>query len=186
MLYSQLMKVYSGKGDTAFTSTIQETRLPKHDLQITCLGTIDELNSSIGMIPALMSAEPALTPIREILHEIQKLLINISSIVAGDDQSLPQSTIANMEKVIDYYQGQLPELSTFVIPTGSPAGSACHFARTVCRRAERIISALNEKKPLDRVILQYFNRLSDLLFVLALAINKIEGKAGELTIKYHA
>jgi len=164
------MKIYTKTGDKGFTSLIGGTRVPKHHLRIESYGTVDELNSYIGLI-----RDHDITPHdKDFLKEIQDRLFIIGSSLATDpDKSkisvpyLYQDDIETLEHEIDHINTRLPELKHFILPGGSTTISYCHVARCVCRRAERITVHLAEGSVVDEKIIIYLNRLSDYLFTLA-------------------
>lgn len=164
------MKIYTKKGDKGTTGLIGGTRLPKHHLRIESYGTVDELNSYIGLLRDLI-AEQAMT---EVLIELQDRLFTIGSLLAADPvkskMELPQlaeGDITFLEQQIDKMDEELPPMRFFVLPGGHPTISHCHIARCVCRRAERLVSHLAENDPVDPLVLAYMNRLSDYLFTLS-------------------
>lgn len=164
------MKIYTKKGDTGTTQLIGGTRIPKHSLKIEAYGTVDELNSYIGLI---RDQEIAEIHIQELL-EIQDRLFTIGSHLAEDknksSMKLPEifdADVVFLEKAIDEMDQVLPEMKSFVLPGGHTIVSFCHVARCVCRRAERITAHLNEEEGVEAVILTYINRLSDYLFILS-------------------
>ena len=170
------MKIYTKTGDQGKTSLIGGTRVLKFHPRIEAYGTIDELNSYIGLI-----RDHDIAPhFKEILLEIQDRLFTAESLVALDPASkievkLPQlhdSDIELLEKEIDAMNEVLPELSSFILPGGHPIVSYCHVARCVCRRAERLIIRLNQSQTVPDKVIPYLNRLSDYLFVLARRLGK--------------
>jgi cob(I)alamin adenosyltransferase len=168
------MKVYTKKGDKGTTQLIGGTRVPKSSLRIEGYGTIDELNSHIGLIrDQEISAESV-----DQLIEIQDRLFTIGSLLASDGSNkmqLPQvseSDVTYLESCIDEMDIELEPMRSFVLPGGHTTVSFCHIARCVCRRAERIVVDLNENEPVDPIILTYLNRLSDYLFVLGRKLSK--------------
>lgn len=169
------MKIYTRKGDEGETSLIGGTRVSKAHLRIDSYGTVDELNSSIGMLRDLID-RPAYSTL---LIEIQDRLFTIGSLLAADPEKskmkLPEindTDIELLEKEMDRMDALLPEMKHFVLPGGHQAVSWCHVTRCVCRRAERLVVLLNETAPVDPRILKYLNRLSDYLFVLARMLGK--------------
>lgn len=164
------MKIYTKTGDGGLTSLIGGTRVPKYDLRIESYGTVDELNSYIGMI----RDQDINSTYKDILKEIQDRLFTIGSSLASDPEKskmkipdLHFSDISMLENEIDSMNAVLPELKHFILPGGSQAVSYCHISRCVCRRAERIIVHLNTESFVDEKVIIYLNRLSDYLFVLA-------------------
>lgn len=168
------MKIYTKKGDKGKTSLLGGTRLPKHHIRIEAYGSVDELNSFIGFLRDLPIKQHQI----ENLICIQNLLFTIGSNLAADPKrnkfSLPalkDSNISDLEKWIDRMNEVLPEMKNFVLPGGNQAVSACHIARSVCRRAERNIVHLSEIDFVEPMILKFMNRLSDYLFVLSRQIS---------------
>ena len=138
--------------------------LEKRDLVFDVLGTVDELNSHIGMV-ASFNLKNSIT---NQLHQIQKNLFAIGATIACDKKSsITEHEITRIEKAIDQWSENLPAMTHFILPTGSLEVSQCHITRAVCRRAERLMWKINDKKAVDERILIYLNRLSDYLFILA-------------------
>lgn len=164
------MKIYTKTGDKGLTSLIGGTRVPKHHIRIESYGTVDELNSYIGLI-----ADQDITwHDKEILKQVQDRLFTIGSSLAADPEKskmiipdLRQEDIELLEKEMDDMNLQLPELGHFILPGGSNTISYCHIARCVCRRAERIVVHLAEESAVEEKVNIYLNRLSDYLFTLA-------------------
>jgi len=173
------MKIYTKTGDKGFTSLIGGTRVPKHHLRIESYGTIDELNSYLGLI----RDQDIASNDKNFLKEIQDRLFTIGSSLAADPEKskmvipdLYTEDIEALEQEMDCINTQLPELKHFILPGGSTTVSYCHLARCVCRRAERLVVHLAEESAVDDKIIVYLNRLSDYLFTLARKIandNKI-------------
>jgi cob(I)alamin adenosyltransferase len=164
------MKIYTKKGDQGQTSLIGGMRVPKFDLRIESYGTVDELNSHLGMLRDLEISEEYKTQ----LIDIQQILFTIGSHLAvgkeGSSMKLPelqQQHIEILEKSIDAMDEQLEPMRFFVLPGGHPAVSQAHIARCVCRRAERLVVHLSSEEKVDALILSYLNRLSDYLFTLS-------------------
>jgi cob(I)alamin adenosyltransferase len=163
------MKIYTKTGDQGITSLLGGTRVPKSDLRIDAYGTIDELNSYMG----LLKDQEVNGKRADFLKEIQDRLFTIGAELAtvpGKDKvkkpDLHQEDVELLEKEMDVMEAQLPALQAFILPGGHQAVSFAHLARTVCRRAERIVVELASYEPVGDLILQYLNRLSDYLFVL--------------------
>lgn len=168
------MKIYTKTGDKGLTSLIGGTRVPKFHLRIECYGTVDELNSYIGLI---MCQHIELHH-QKILKEIQDRLFTIGASLAADpDKSrmkipdLHESDINLLEKEMDDMNENLPELKHFILPGGNTIVSYCHIARCICRRAERLTVHLATESFVDEKMTIYLNRLSDYLFVLARKLN---------------
>jgi cob(I)alamin adenosyltransferase len=164
------MKIYTKTGDKGYTSLIGGTRVPKYHLRIESYGTIDELNSYIGLIRDQTVVENH----KIILKEVQDRLFTIGSVLASDPErskmkvpDLKTEDIMLLENEMDSMSKVLPELKHFILPGGSSIISCCHIARCICRRAERITVQLSEETFVDGDIIVYLNRLSDYLFVLA-------------------
>jgi cob(I)alamin adenosyltransferase len=162
-------RVYTRRGDAGETSLAGGQRLPKNDLRIEAYGAVDELNSFIGL--ARESAHE-LPELHEILGRVQHELFNLGSLLATmpEDVHPKQARITaadseQLEREIDRMNEGLPPLRSFVLPGGSRLNAELHICRTVCRRAERVMVALNTQAPVDAVGLKYLNRLSDALFV---------------------
>jgi cob(I)alamin adenosyltransferase len=178
------MKIYTKKGDKGSTSLIGGVKVSKSNLRIHSYGTVDELNSFIGIIRDSYADSHA----NHILYNIQNLLFTIGSHLASDPikskMKLPEISeldITVLEKEIDAMNEILPELTHFILPGGNLSSSYCHVGRTVCRRAERLVVELGENEPVDPIIIKYINRLSDYLFVLA---RKISFDAGAEEVKW--
>lgn len=164
------MKIYTKTGDSGQTSLIGGTRVPKHHLRIEGYGTVDELNSWIGLIRDQNIDQQSINT----LMEIQDRLFTMGSHLASDPEKsrmkLPEiksEDIENLEKEIDRMTAALPELKSFILPGGNTTVSYIHIARCVCRRCERLITQLKEEAPVNEKIVVYLNRLSDYLFTLS-------------------
>lgn len=163
------MKIYTKTGDEGTTALFGGKRVSKADLRIDTYGTIDELNSYIGLV----RDQPVNQNRKAILIEVQDRLFTIGSILATEPgntkvkiPALAPSDITQLELEIDAMDTQLPPMKFFVLPGGHPSVSFGHVARTVCRRAERLTIALDQHEKVDPLVIQYLNRLSDYLFVL--------------------
>lgn len=168
-------KIYTKTGDEGSTSLFGGARLPKNHLRIEAYGTVDELNSHLGLVNDHCKAcSIADVAVPQVLFTIQNKLFVIGSNLASDPNSdfkLPsilEADLKLLEDEIDRMELVLPALTNFILPGGHPLVSECHIARCVCRRAERLTVALNAEWPLDNnLIIKYLNRLSDYLFVLS-------------------
>ncbi len=167
---SKKWKIYTKTGDKGKTALIGGTRVPKYDIRIEAYGTVDELNSYVGLIRAQNIDNRS----KELLLDIQDRLFTMESSLARDGKTssnalpiLHPEDVELLEKEMDKMNEQLPELTAFILPGGHPVVSYCHIARTVCRRAERLTIRMNEEFPTDMLNIRYLNRLSDYLFVLA-------------------
>lgn len=163
------MKVYTKTGDDGTTGLFGGARVAKHHIRIETYGTVDELNSYVGLVRHRKIDPKA----QETLAEIQDRLFTIGSILASDPSKknlvvpdLHESDITFLEQEIDKMNETLPEMRFFVLPGGNDTIAFCHVARCVCRRAERLAVQLNETEPILPIIIKYLNRLSDYLFVL--------------------
>ncbi len=176
------MKVYTKTGDNGTTSLFGGTRVPKHHIRIESYGTVDELNSHIGLI-----RDQEINQLyKNVLIEIQDRLFTVGAILATPPEKeilkngqprlqnlrIVESDIEFLEKEIDTMENSLPQMTHFVLPGGHTTVSYCHIARCVCRRAERLAVHLHELEPTDELVIKYLNRLSDYLFVLARKLSK--------------
>ncbi|WP_405205652.1 cob(I)yrinic acid a,c-diamide adenosyltransferase [Aquimarina sp. LLG6339-5] len=171
------MKIYTKTGDKGTTALFGGTRVPKHHIRIDSYGTVDELNSHIGLIRDQQIDELSKT----VLVTIQDKLFTVGAVLATDPEkatlkngqkrlnipTISAEDITLLETEIDRMNESLPPMTHFVLPGGHQTVSFCHIARCVCRRAERLATALYELEPFEATTLQYLNRLSDYLFVLA-------------------
>lgn len=177
----RLTRIYTRTGDDGTTSLGFGGRRPKDALRIECFGTVDELNSVLGMARA---ASPP-PEIESALARIQNDLFHL-----GSDLCVPESEkaehpvprigpghVADLEALVDRFNADLPPLENFVLPGGDPVGAALHFARAVARRAERLLVGLAREEPVGASTLPYLNRLSDALFVLARVANRRAGRS---------
>jgi cob(I)alamin adenosyltransferase len=176
------MKIYTKTGDKGTTALFGGTRVPKHDLRIESYGTVDELNSYIGLIRDQNIDSETI----ESLIKIQNELFTLGAMLATPPEkevlkngkqrlNIPKITILSIEYLeneIDTMNLELPPMTNFILPGGNQTVSFCHIARCVCRRAERFATALNENEVLNPDVLTYLNRLSDYLFVLARKLTK--------------
>jgi len=164
------MKIYTKTGDKGYTSLIGGTRVPKHHLRIEAYGTVDELNSYVGLIK-----DQELSDVdKDTLKEIQDRLFTIGSTLASDPEKskmkipdLKENDIVFLEKEMDRMNEILPQLKHFILPGGNTTASYAHLARCVCRRAERISVHLAETEFVEEKVIIYLNRLSDYLFTLS-------------------
>ncbi|TRZ42819.1 cob(I)yrinic acid a,c-diamide adenosyltransferase [Robertkochia solimangrovi] len=171
------MKIYTKTGDKGTTSLFGGERVPKHHIRIESYGTVDELNSWIGLIRD-HSTDVAMALI---LEGVQNKLFTAGAILATPPskevlksgkkrlniERIEEEDLSVLETAIDQMETELPPMTHFVLPGGHPHVSYCHIARTVCRRAERRTSQLNEIEEVEEIVIRYLNRLSDYLFVLA-------------------
>ena len=158
-------------------------RMAKDHPRVEAYGTVDELNSTLGVAIAFLPARGA---IAKALGGVQHELFNVGSELASGTEGKAaeaarlfvdaEAKIASLERLIDQYDAKVPALRTFILPSGTQAGAMLHLCRTVCRRAERAVVRLSHEEAVNPDILSYLNRLSDLLFVLARYVNKAAGK----------
>lgn len=160
------MKIYTKKGDKGETAIFYGLNINKHSLRVECLGSLDELNASLGFSLSIIQNKEIIL----ILKNVQNTLFHIGAELAKIQKSENINT-KFLEDTIDNYQNKLPELKNFIIPSGSQSSCSLHVARTICRRAERNISELYQTEDVPESTLSYLNRLSDLLFILARCIN---------------
>ena len=181
------IKIYTKTGDLGKTSLIGGTKVPKNNLRIETYGTIDELNSYIGLTNDHLTNENS----RTMLKEIQDRLFTIGSSLACDPEKAPamkipdlkEEDIVLLEKEIDLMNEILPEMRSFILPGGHVAVSTTHVARCICRRAERLCVDMQEHDLfVDPLVIKYLNRLSDYLFVLARYVGHLLG-VGEIAWK---
>jgi len=170
------MKVYTKTGDKGTTLLIGGTRVPKHHIKIEAYGTVDELNSYLGLLRDKISDS-----YKEEISHIQNKLFTLGSFLALDPSKaklpngknrldikpIDENDVAFLENKIDEMESHLPAMTHFILPGGHEQVSICHICRTVCRRAERKTTYLNEVEPVSNILITYLNRLSDYLFMLA-------------------
>jgi len=176
-------KIYTRAGDRGETSLISGKRIRKDHPRVAAYGTVDELNAALGTAVSFIRERK----IVQLLQGIQNELFNIGAELAsprklkkaGQERGfyqLNQSKVKDLESLADQYDATLPQLKTFILPSGTSGASFLHLTRTVCRRAEREVVALAKKDKINPNIIAYLNRLSDLLFVLARYLNKKAGR----------
>ena len=163
------IKIYTKGGDKGTTSLLGGTRVPKYDERINAYGTLDELNSFLGLLRDFSIA----THYKEVILNIQNFIFTAEAHLASDSAEniarLPQlreEEVVQLEQEIDAMNEELPELRSFILPGGHPVVSYCHIARTICRRAERLVIKLAGQYEVNEIIIRFLNRLSDYLFVL--------------------
>ncbi len=166
------MKIYTRTGDEGETGLVDGSRVGKDSVRVSAYGDVDELNALIGVVLAHSSD----AKLGELLRGIQRDLFALGAQLADPKDRVAARKakvrvvpehVAVLEKAIDARASELPPLTAFILPGGSPLGAFLHLARTVCRRAERNVVALSRQQNVDPVLIVYLNRLSDLLFVLA-------------------
>lgn len=169
-----MAKIYTKTGDKGRTSLFGGQKVSKSHVRITAFGDVDELNSYMG----LLAAYTINAPYQKFLIALQHALFNLGASIATEDNStfsLPhvkEEDIRQLENEIDRFTEELPPLKQFILPGGHREVAFCHLARCVCRRAERSVVILHEQSPVDPLILQFLNRLSDYLFVFARVMTK--------------
>ena len=167
----RLSKITTRTGDTGSTGLADGTRLGKDHARIAALGSVDELNSQLGVL----LAESLAPGIRAVLLQIQNDLFDLGGALALPTQDVfAVSRVAWLDEQLAHYNADLPPLREFILPGGSRAGALCHVARTVARRAERDMVLLSQNDAVPQHALPYLNRLSDLLFVLSRCINRTQ------------
>ena len=169
------MKIYTKTGDTGETSLFDNSRVLKSDARVDAYGEVDELNACLGVARAAgveVDIAEALEQIQKDLFALGARLADPSVRIAGrvTKAAITQADVERLEQLIDRLETELPALRRFILPGGSEAGAALHLARTVCRRAERRVVALGTGQD-EPILVIYLNRLSDLLFVMARAVN---------------
>ncbi|MBI2590521.1 MAG: cob(I)yrinic acid a,c-diamide adenosyltransferase [Candidatus Blackburnbacteria bacterium] len=176
------MSIYTRKGDSGTTALAGSLeRVPKDAQRIVVLGSLDELNSQLGVAASFLTESQS--SLLEEVRSIQQDLFEINAEMATRLPELPfladSDKARRLERFIDQQEAGLPPLSHFIYPGGSPAGAALHLARSVCRRAEREVVCLSRKEDVNASIARYLNRLSDTLFVMARLANHLAGKPEE-------
>lgn len=176
------MPIYTRKGDKGKTSLFSGKRVWKYDARVEAYGTIDELNTILGLALAALPSKKKKQAgyIRDLILEVQKSLFYIGSYLADLPDTIEEADLASktdkFEKEIDKMTDKMPKLANFIYLDGGMAGSFLQNARAIVRRAERQIVRLSQKEKVDKRLLKYINRLSDLFFTLARYVNHIEGK----------
>ena len=181
------MKVYTKTGDTGKTSLLGGSRVSKSDLQIEAYGSVDELNSNIGLLRDLVTNEE----VKSLLIKIQNKLFTIGAYLANDQKkttiklpALNVGIIEVLEQSIDKMEEELEPLTKFILPGGHPSVSQTHICRSVCRRSERSVIRFNDSSEnVNPIVIQYLNRLSDYLFVLGRKLT-VDLKAEEIILEY--
>jgi len=169
---NRLSKIYTRTGDDGTTGLGDGSRTEKDGPRVAAYGTTDELNSLIGVI----RTHTIPTPVGKVLHEIQHHLFDLGGeLCIPGHQAIKLEHVEWLEAVLDKFNEALPALKDFILPAGGAAAAQCHVARTVCRRAERLVVTLKRDEEVPPFSLQYLNRLSDLLFVLARVLARAEG-----------
>jgi cob(I)alamin adenosyltransferase len=171
------MKIYTKTGDNGETSLFGGERIPKDALRIEAYGTVDELNSVLGIARSLQPHKSILKVLDSLQNDLFVVGADLATPVTTKNNYVPRikkNNIHRLEKTIDTFQEHLKPLKTFILPGGSETASYLHLARTVCRRAERCTVRLSRNEDIGSFVIIYLNRLSDLLFVLARYANRID------------
>ncbi|WP_458069986.1 cob(I)yrinic acid a,c-diamide adenosyltransferase [Rhodanobacter sp. BL-MT-08] len=170
---NRLSKIYTRTGDDGTTGLGDGSRVAKDSLRVTAYGTVDELNSTIGMVLACEGIDDA---VRETLTQVQHELFDLGGELCIPGMAMiDDADIEQLETVLDGLNEPLPALKDFILPGGGMAAATCHLARTVCRRAERDVVALSHVEDVRPQASRYLNRLSDLLFVLCRVLARASG-----------
>lgn len=180
----QLTRIYTKTGDKGKTSLGNGKRIEKDSLRLEAIGTLDEVNALLGIVRLHTEGD-----IDTLLARIQNDLFDLGADLCRPEEfqektpalRMIQEQVLALEKALDFYNESLVDLTSFILPGGSAAAAYMHLARTVTRRAERVIVTLHKKEPLNEVIIPYINRLSDLFFVLSRFLNK-QGKEDVLWV----
>ncbi|MDR2012132.1 MAG: cob(I)yrinic acid a,c-diamide adenosyltransferase [Rhodanobacter sp.] len=168
----RLSKIYTRTGDDGTTGLGDGTRVAKDSARVAACGTIDELNSALGIVLACDTPDR----VRETLTQIQHDLFDLGGELCMPGMALiGDANIERLETTLDAFNEDLPPLKNFILPGGGMAAAHCHLARTICRRAERVVVALAQQDTIRAEALRYLNRLSDLLFVLARVLARASG-----------
>lgn len=169
---NRLSKIYTRTGDQGTTGLGDGKRVDKDDLRVETYGTVDELNSLVGVVLASNMSED----LRKSLTRTQHELFDLGGELCMPGYTLvPESCVEQLETDLDFFNEDLPPLKDFILPGGSEAAARCHHARTVCRRAERLLVSLGKVEDINEASLRYLNRLSDLLFVMARVMARADG-----------
>ena len=176
-------KLYTRSGDAGLTGLFGGGRVPKDHPRVAAYGAVDELNSAIGVAIAFLADDRLTAELSSIQNELFNIGSELASETAGEKAAAfgqmftdPERKIAALETLTDRYDTSLPQLETFILPSGSQAGALLHLCRTVCRRAEREVVHLNHEEPVNPDLIKYLNRLSDMLFALARYVNHADNK----------
>jgi cob(I)alamin adenosyltransferase len=169
---NRLSKIYTRTGDDGTTGLGDGTRVPKDGARVEAYGTVDELNSSIGVLLAIAGVPDK---VRSCLTEVQHELFDMGGeLCIPGHLAINADQVARLERELDEFNDALPALKEFILPGGGPAAAACHVARAVARRAERRVWTLARAETVSPEVMKYLNRLSDLLFVLARVLARAE------------
>ena len=176
---NRLSKIYTRTGDNGETGLGDGSRTEKDNLRVEAYGTVDELNSAVGLV----LAAPLADPVRQCLTRVQHELFDLGGELCIPGMVLiPDAYIQNLEENLDALNADLPPLKDFILPGGSEAAARCHLARTIARRAERRVVSLAREQSVNPASVRYLNRLSDLLFVAARVLARAEGNSEVLWV----
>lgn len=175
------MKIYTKKGDEGNTSLFGGTRVPKSSMRIKAYGTVDELNSVVGLAVSHGISEKSTAWVKKVQEDLFVLGADLATPPSSKTRihRIDEDAIKFLEKTIDTMEEELPALKNFILPGGTPQGATFHLARTVCRRAERATVACSKTEEISDLTIKYLNRLSDFFFVLARFENKHAGQPEE-------
>ncbi len=169
---NRLSKIYTRTGDDGTTGLGDGSRIAKDSARVEAYGTVDELNSAVGILLAVPGLPPAVSAC---LTEVQHQLFDLGGeLCIPSHRAISAAQVTELERALDGFNDPLPPLKEFILPGGGPAAAACHLARTIARRAERRVWALERSEEVSAELLKYLNRLSDLLFVLARVLARHE------------
>ena len=169
---NRLSRIYTRTGDDGTTGLGDGTRVPKDSLRVEAYGTVDELNSAIGVLLATPAIPPA---VEASLTEVQHELFDLGGeLCIPGHQAITAVQVTRLERSLDEFNDSLPPLKEFILPGGGPAAAACHLARAIARRTERRVWTLAKAEKVSAEVTSYLNRLSDLLFVLARVLARQE------------
>ena len=169
---NRLSRIYTRTGDDGTTGLGDGTRVPKDSLRVEAYGTVDELNSAIGVLLATPAIPPA---VEACLTEVQHELFDLGGeLCIPGHQAITAVQVTRLERSLDEFNDSLPPLKEFILPGGGPAAAACHLARAIARRTERRVWTLAKAEKVSAEVTSYLNRLSDLLFVLARVLARQE------------
>lgn len=169
---NRLSKIYTRTGDDGTTGLGDGSRVAKDSARVSAYGTVDELNSTIGVVLACEVADD----VREVLTQVQHDLFDLGGELCIPGMALiDEADISKLESILDAFNENLPPLKDFILPGGGMAAASCHLARTICRRAEREIVTLSHHDAVRPQAMHYLNRLSDLLFVIARVLARASG-----------
>ncbi|ORU91479.1 MAG: cobalamin adenosyltransferase [Cycloclasticus sp. symbiont of Poecilosclerida sp. N] len=170
----RLSKIYTRTGDSGTTGLGDGSRVDKDSLRVEAYGTVDELNSQIGLVISFAIDELISNQLLDIQHDLFDLG---SELCVPGYSAVNDINIDNLERILDAHNAQLPALKEFILPGGNLAAATCHVARTVCRRAERITVSLAREESINPPVIKYLNRLSDLLFVYCRVLSRQGGES---------